>query len=493
VEEKPEEPEGGAAGPSRAVSPGRRSRRSAGARVWLLFALILLLSLVVAVVWVLPGHVEPVVQIVEDSPPSVRNEAVVPTESETSRARFKREAENALQDYLKLQAVLEAQEVLVWGKQEYEAAQQVLAEADASFANQNFEQATSGYEAAAGMLDQLEKSRPVKLGRALSLGSAALDEYDSVVALDQFEIALAIEPGNKQALAGADRAGKIEQVSHLLDQAAKSEAKPDLEAAQALLQQAVALDPASDRARAELERVGSQIETNRFNQFMSDALRAAENERFDTADKALSSAAAIRPASAEVADARKRIELAIQKKKIDRHRQRAEKLEQSENWHEVASELDAVLAIDPQAQFAVQGLEQSRRLAALHDQLDVWLLDPERLGSRQPRVNARTLLDSPVSSREPGPRLQEKFDQLAALLSLAETPVQVALESDGFTNVIINRVGRFGSFKQKTVDLLPGRYVVRGERAGFRDVRLELNVHIGAATPALVVRCEEKF
>ena len=165
MEEKPEEPEGGAAGPSRAVSPGKRSRRSAGARVWLLFALILLLSLVVAVVWVLPGHVEPVVQIVEDNPPSVRNETVEPTESETRRARFKREAENALQDYLKLQAVLEAQEVLVWGKKEYEAAQQVLAEADASFANQNFEQATSGYEAAAGMLDQLEKSRPVKLER----------------------------------------------------------------------------------------------------------------------------------------------------------------------------------------------------------------------------------------------------------------------------------------------------------------------------------------
>ena len=43
------------------------------------------------------------------------------------------------------------------------------------------------------------------------------------------------------------------------------------------------------------------------------------------------------------------------------------------------------------------------------------------------------------------------------------------------------------------LELLPGRYVVRGERPGYRDVRLELNVSVGSATPTLKVVCEEKI
>lgn len=489
----PDESGEGPADRPRAVSPGRSSRRGAVSRLGLLLALLLLLSLAVAVIWILPRHVEPVVPPDNVDAPAVRSQPELPTESETQRARFKREAEEALGDYLKLQAVLEAQDVAVWGKPEYEAALTALAAADAAFANGNFEQAKSGYESATRMLESLEKSRPEKLEQALGRGEAALDRYDAAAAREQFQIALAIEPGNKQALAGADRADKVEQVSSLLDEAGASEKNGNLEAARDLLEQAVALDPLSDRARSEFERIGGMIEDKRFNQLMSEAFAAEESQRYEAAEKALSSAGEIRPGAPEIADALKRLELAIQEQKILGHRQRAEKFEQAENWHEVARELDAVLAIDPQAQFAVQGVEQSRRLAALHDQLDAWLRDPERLGSPQPRENARSLLDSPVPDRNSGPRLQEKLDQLAALLVLAETPVRVMLESDGLTNVIINRVGRFGSFKAKTVDLLPGLYVVRGERAGYRDVRLELKVSVEAATPTLVVRCEEKI
>jgi len=77
------------------------------------------------------------------------------------------------------------------------------------------------------------------------------------------------------------------------------------------------------------------------------------------------------------------------------------------------------------------------------------------------------------------------------LVDAAETPVQVALASDNLTDVTIYRVGRLGTFERKDVDLLPGRYTVVGVRAGFRDVRRELNVPPGGDAPMLVIRCEE--
>jgi hypothetical protein len=69
--------------------------------------------------------------------------------------------------------------------------------------------------------------------------------------------------------------------------------------------------------------------------------------------------------------------------------------------------------------------------------------------------------------------------------------LRVALASDSLTEVTIYRVGRFGSFERKDVELLPGRYTVVGQRAGYRDVRRELELVPGRDVPTVVIRCEE--
>lgn len=475
------------------VGRNTASGRTGGTRTVLLIVLVLLLSMVVAVIWILPRHVAPLVEMDADDTPVVGAGPAPPSESETRRARNKREAEKALEVVLKRQAVMEAREVSVWAGAEFDDTLDALAEADAIFANQDFEKAKSGYEAAARMLDALEESMPERLREALSRGAEALGRYDADGARAQFRVALALDPGNEHARSGADRAGKIEQVSHLLRQAQEAGARDELASARELLEKAVALDPMDPRVRSELSRIGSELEARNFNKLMSEALTAMEDGRFGAAGEALSAADAVRAGAPEIVDARERLRRAIQTRKIGEHRKRAEKFARAESWHEAARELDAVLAIDPQAQFAVQGLAQSRRLATLHDQLDAWLQDPERLQSPQPRENARALLDSPVAGPDDGPRLQQKLDQLAALLVLAETPVPVALVSDGLTDVTIYRVGPVGRFTETMVSLLPGTYVVHGERVGFRDVRLELKVGVGSATPSLVVVCEERI
>ena len=43
------------------------------------------------------------------------------------------------------------------------------------------------------------------------------------------------------------------------------------------------------------------------------------------------------------------------------------------------------------------------------------------------------------------------------------------------------------------LDLPPGRYTVIGQREGFRDVRLELNLAPGQRDAALSVRCTERI
>jgi hypothetical protein len=79
------------------------------------------------------------------------------------------------------------------------------------------------------------------------------------------------------------------------------------------------------------------------------------------------------------------------------------------------------------------------------------------------------------------------------LLRLAETPIRVALASDNATDVQVYRVGKLGLFEHRDLELMPGRYTVVGTRAGYRDVRKELNLLPGTTPPPLTIRCEERI
>jgi hypothetical protein len=76
-------------------------------------------------------------------------------------------------------------------------------------------------------------------------------------------------------------------------------------------------------------------------------------------------------------------------------------------------------------------------------------------------------------------------------VTAAETPQRVALTSDNQTDITVYRVGRLGTFEHKELELLPGRYTVVGQRAGFRDVRREITLLPGGEAPTVVIRCEE--
>jgi len=57
--------------------------------------------------------------------------------------------------------------------------------------------------------------------------------------------------------------------------------------------------------------------------------------------------------------------------------------------------------------------------------------------------------------------------------------------------VTVYRVGPFGRFQARDLELLPGTYTVVGARAGYKDVRIELTVEPGAPAPKVFVACRE--
>jgi hypothetical protein len=101
------------------------------------------------------------------------------------------------------------------------------------------------------------------------------------------------------------------------------------------------------------------------------------------------------------------------------------------------------------------------------------------------------LLDRAATIPSPGIRLKRQMVVLSTLLEEARIPVTVILNSDGETDVTVYRIGKLGRFTSKQVTLRPGRYVITGTRAGYRDVRVELTLSANAAPPPVQIQCVE--
>lgn len=456
----------------------------------------LLLLVLVVVVVVLPdlvadrmaGREAAVPPVAEPPPPAP------PPEDAVRLAREKREAGNKLGLVLRMQTELEADGVSVWGGSDYDAALDNLAAGDAELQAGRFAAALEHYEGVATQLEALRASMPERLAAALEAGAVALAAGDGPAAREAFTVALSVAPSDERATLGMERARVVEEVAARMAAGAAQEAQGDLDAARDSYASAVALDAHSATARAALDTVAERIRDRDFRAAMSTALAGLEDGDLPAAGAALARADGIRPGTPEVADVRRRLVLADQRRRIDGHREEARRLEGEERWREAAEHYAAALAIDPTAAFARAGQTRSRARARLHAELDGHLGALERLSAPGPRASAERLLAAagrPSAASEPA--LAAKVEKLAKALALARAPMQVTLLSDNLTEVTVYRVGRFGRFEARELELPPGRYVAVGTREGYRDVRVEFSLVAGQEPAHVMVRCVEKI
>jgi hypothetical protein len=227
-----------------------------------------------------------------------------------------------------------------------------------------------------------------------------------------------------------------------------------------------------------------------FTRAMTEGHQALDRGAFAEARAAFSRAEAARPGAPSAAEGLARAEEGLKAEALALHRRRAEAAEAREDWRGALVEYDAALKLDPQVAFAVEGRPRSLRRAEIDERLAAFLKRPDRLATeavaREAELALEEARDAPAS-----PRLREQVASLERRLREARTPVEVRIESDGLTDVTVLRVGGLGAFRDKSLALRPGSYVVTGKRRGYRDVRKTLVVTHEKSPPALLIRCDE--
>ncbi len=254
---------------------------------------------------------------------------------------------------------------------------------------------------------------------------------------------------------------------------------------------ALSIDGGVPGAREGLDRLAAGQSADAYSVAMSRGFAEAAAGRNDSARAAFGEALAVRPGSREALDAVAALDRGQRASALSLLEARARTAESGERWDEALAAWGAAAELEPALESAGEGIARSTPRAELQRRIDALNANPERLWNAEGRAEARGLIAAAAAAGNPRERLAASAGRLGQLAEASQSPIRLRLESDGQTQVVIYRVGQYGTFATRDVDLLPGRYTVVGTRTGYRDVRREVVLPPGAPSASLVVRCEE--
>ena len=431
----------------------------------------------------------------EESQPEPRRAA---TPSDTSFSEnlsdqigLKAETDVALGDLLSQLERLRYRAIERWGGQPYLDAVDVYAAGDQAYVDKNYRLAGEKYREASRMLEPFFDRIDEVFEDTLASAKAAFEASDPSEAVRLFDLAASITPGNREAEAGLARARNLASVLSLVDQGEQFEKNLEYDAAKQAFEGALDLDANWEAAADGLERVRAAVLDLTFEQRMTEGFDALADGDFATARAAFNAAKGLKPGSSQPVDGLLQVDQEARLFEIQRLEREAQSLDAAEQWESSVVIYQEILKIDPDLQFAQQGLRQARSRAALHARLQELIDDPDSLGDDVTMQNATKLLLDTARIDPQGPRITEQKNELSRLLKRAATPLSVQLLSDNMTEVSIYKVGRFGTFAAHELELRPGTYVAVGIRPGFRDVRIEFRVAPEVRMQPIKVQCEE--
>jgi hypothetical protein len=408
-------------------------------------------------------------------------------------ARAKQDADDRrgpIEDRLKKLAARAAEQ---WGGAEFKRANEELAAGDKDYEAREYVTALEHFTAIEPLLTTLEKRAGTVLAEQLKSGATALQEGRSADAKSAFGLAVKIEPGNKVAELGLKRANTLDEVLKLVAGAERMEKESNPVGAIEQFRKALALDAQAPRAADGIARIEARFASDAFASTMARGYAALAKADYAGARSAFEAARRVRPNAPEIPQALRQIEQEQRTGVISAKLSVAREQEGQERWADALKEYRAVVELDSTVAAAQEGIARVSPRAALNEQLELLITQPERLFSQPVRASARDTLSRAASIASPGPVLQKQMSTLKDWIARADVPVAIALQSDNLTQVTIYRVGQLGTFAERQLELVPGSYTLVGTRPGYRDVRREINVRPGAAPEPVVIRCEDRI
>lgn len=479
-------------------APTREKRTISTAAVISIF--LVLIVLIGGVFFYLPSKVSRVTSPATNTPVTPGNVSAT-AEATTGPApfelaqleHFKEEARASAAKLLREQILLEDSGGLLWAKDKLESVQNLADTGDLLFRDKDFEGSIEKYQQSLSILEALKDSIAGVQSDYLARGHTALDSGDATTAIDAFTIVLSIAPDHSDAAKSLARAQRLEEVLTLLGTASHLEDEGQLQEALAIYKKARSIDRLWPAANEGVKRLTDKISRRNFNLAMSKGFSELRQNNFESARKAFSQAQKLLPDSQQPADGLHQVDLAFRLQKIEQHKKQADQFVQQENWSASITEYAAALTLDSTLTFAHKGLEKAHKRLQLSENLDKYIKDPLSLNDSDALKDAKQNLYQASLVSNPGEILSKQITALSGHIKLARVPIEIELQSDKLTDIVVYKVGHLGKLKSTRLELYPGVYTIVGKRKGYRDVRKQFTLLAGQNTAPVYVRCTEKI
>lgn len=471
-------------------------------------ALLLLITVFIGVIFFLPGWVDttPVSSTDKERAPAASDDPSPPADkaekpdepaatpwTDAQLSKLRKQSQDLLAEMLEAEEKLKEHQVEKWAGGAFDEARQIAAQGDSAYQERRFNEALELYRQALNRFNELLESMDQVYHTAMEQGRQALTEGDAERAAARFERALLIRPQDEDALRGQKRAGTLDEVNALIAEGDEALDEERLEAAMTSYTRALEIDPHADKARNRLQDAEDRIRDRDFRDAMSKGYIALDEGRLEEARQAFSEAEKLKPGSTEAENSLNLTRERITSRRINSHLEAARQAVADENWQAAMEHYREALSLDNSLADAQSGLQHARNRFNLDQRLKKALANPERLWDRAVQEETRQLIREAGNIEPAGPRLSQQINELERLLAKATTPIKVQLRSDNQTSVTIYKVGDMGKFDEKSITLMPGRYVAVGTRQGYRDVRVEFTLHPDKAPAPVVIEASEEI
>lgn len=379
-----------------------------------------------------------------------------------------------------------------WAPREQPALEAGEHDAVAAFAGGDFAAALDKVNGLINRVSALQQQHGEGFDSAVRQARQGLEAGDFESAQAAIKQAFLYRPGAPGAVKLKDRIDVMRNVAALVDAADVARAEGRLTGEISLLSDAIELDPArSDLVERRRSLIAEQQALD-FDGLIKAGWTALERHNAGQAVDSRDKAARIFP---------EREELALLSAAIDKfNRERsyrsliakAQNARANDNWPSAAAYYAQALAIFPHLEQVANNLDLAQRITDQTRRLENVVRQPQRLSDARVSGSAAQLVEESRPLAEHSQKLRRLAARLTDAIRQASTPVPVVVRSDNKTHVSVLGIGVIGKVLEYHLKdgLKPGSYLFKGERRGFKDKLVQVQVRPGEAVSVTVI-CDE--
>ena len=460
--------------------------------------LIILMILVISVIFILPQL--PVQKLFDDSSESLieaDNSNEISQSRIAEKTKYRKDAQLVLEKIVGIRDLLKSKSIEKWSAEKFNIALENISIGDDLYREGEYLRSIKQYREALDQLNNLKEDAAKIIESTIISANNNIEKLDSELTVEQtinsINLAFAIDKNNESIKLLKERSLKLPDLFNKVMQSNQLISEQKYEDAFSVLSEAIMLDPYRKKTKISMENLNKQIKEKTFIEFMSEGFEAMDQNNFSSARKVFNEALKTYPERPDIYDALNQLESRESSFQIKERIKNAEANENLENWSEAKKEYEALLESDNSLVSLKARLINVRIRAELDEQLENLINNPLTLRSDELHQKAKKLLKTAQGINQRGAKLEKQIENVSKIIVQARNPIPVNFFSDNKTKVTIFKIGSLGLFEKRTIELVPGKYVVLGQRIGFRDVRLDFAIEPNEVDKNISIMCVESI